>query len=434
MSWNPVLNKFIEIKQAFIKKYGKDILFDYNPDEESCLEYWVRKLNNKDYMELIKLLQLVEYEDFLLIRYANFTSLFNEGVDRTFDDFWKVYDGFYMECRSVALNIKKDELVLTPFRKFRNLNECEENSLENIREMIKNAQSVEISNKLDGSMQSARYYNGQIIMSGSQSLNPDNSWRLKDGYRMLKENSAYSRMLKDFPNYTFIFEYISLKDAHVVKYKKEQEGLYLIGIRDTNTGYEHSYANILRIASKYNIPTTEVFNTTLDEIVNNLDKKKSDEAEGFVLNIDGYKVKIKYDDYVLMHRLLGTISSPNVIIKSIADGNFDDLLSKVPDSYKDRVMKIAQTVFDYVNNTEKEAEFLYQEALNYSSGDKKEFMCWVNKNVPKEIMHYVRCKYDGTKYNILNPRPLQYKKLNEMGIDIRSLFNKDKDNDEYERD
>lgn len=434
MSWNPVLNKFIEIKQAFIEKYGKDILFDYNPNKESCLEYWVRKLNNKDYMELIKPLQLTEYKDFLLVRYANFTSLFNEGADRTFDDFWKIYDGFYMECRSVTLNIKKDELVLTPFRKFRNLNECEENSLENIREMIKNAQSVEISNKLDGSMQSARYYNGQIIMSGSQSLNPDNSWRLKDGYRMLKENSVYSRMLKDFPNYTFIFEYISLKDAHVVKYKKEQEGLYLIGIRDTDTGYEHSYANILRIASKYNIPTTEVFNTTLDEVINNLDKKKSDEAEGFVLNIDGYKVKIKYDDYVLMHRLLGTISSSNVIIKSIADGNFDDLLSKVPNSYKDRVMKIAQTVFDYVNNTEKEAEFLYQEALNYSFGDKKEFMCWVNKNVPKEIMHYVRCKYDGTKYNILNPRPLQYKKLNEMGIDIRNLFNKDKDNDEYERD
>lgn len=71
-------------------------------------------------------------------------------------------------------------------------------------------------------MQSAHWYNKKIIMVGSQAINHNNSWRLQDGYRMINELPGYEKMLKN-PNFTFIFEYISLKDAHVVKYGKEQE-------------------------------------------------------------------------------------------------------------------------------------------------------------------------------------------------------------------
>ena len=75
------------------------------------------------------------------------------------------------------------KIVLCPFAKFFNINELEETSLENIQSRVDNAKTVEISNKLDGSMQSATWYNGQIIMAGSQSIDPNMSWRLQDGYR-----------------------------------------------------------------------------------------------------------------------------------------------------------------------------------------------------------------------------------------------------------
>ena len=66
---------------------------------------------------------------------------------------------------------------------------------------------------------------------------------------MIYQLPGYERMLREYPNITFVFEYISLKDTHVVKYTKEQEGLYLIGMRSNLTGEEYSYESILKFAN-----------------------------------------------------------------------------------------------------------------------------------------------------------------------------------------
>lgn len=413
-SWNPVLNKFVEIKCLYEQKLGSDSLWNYDKNVETCLEYWARKLGNSDYIELLKPLQLNEYDEMLLIRYGNDADVFGGEIDMTPDEFWTAYDGFYMECRSVVIDIKNDCLILTPFRKFRNLNECEETSFENISQRIKNAKCVEFSEKLDGSMQSARWYDGRIVMAGSMALNPADSWRLADGRRMLEENENYINMLKDFPNETFVFEYISQKDAHVVKYSKEQEGLYLIGIREVITGTERPYCIVHSFAKAFNIPTAMIFDKTLDEVVSELDDKKSSEAEGFVLNIDGFKVKIKYNDYVNMHKVLSSISSINLIIKSIADDNFDDVLAKIPNAYKDRVLKIAGYVFKYIKDTEDIICNYYSSA---PKDNKKDFMIWVDNNVPRDKRGYVRAKYLGHKYNLIKTDSGKYLKLKDMGVD-----------------
>ena len=413
-SWNPVLNKFVEIKNKHKENFGYAIT-DYE-NGLTCIEQMVNNLNSKKYIDLIKPLQLTQYNNLLLIRYGRYSDVFSGEEDITYDSFWEMYDGFYQECRSVVINVETDELVLVPFKKFRNLNECEENSLPNIVKRIQSAKCVEFSNKLDGSMQSARWYQGKIILAGSMALDVNNSWRLKDGYRMLNENEGYKKMLIQHPRLTFIFEYISIKDAHVVNYKKEQEGLYLIGIRNL-CGLEYSYSDVLDYANYYNIPTTELFNKTLDEIVNELDDKKSNEAEGFVINIDGYKVKIKYNDYTNMHHVLSSISSINLIIKNIADDTFDDMLSKVPHSYRDRVLKVANIVFRYINNIDKEVNSYIE---NAPKENKKSFMIYVNKNVPKSLQSYVREKYFGNGVNYIkshiNTDCPHYKRLKDMGI------------------
>lgn len=409
MSWNVVLNKFIEIKKKASEK-GIN-LWDYDKDNETCVEYWIRKLNISEYIELFSSIQLNEYGDFLLVRYGNYSNVFDGENEVSFDIFWDLHDGFYRECRSVVINIRKDELVLVPFRKFRNLNEGAETSYENIQERMKTAKCIEFSNKLDGSMQSARFYDSEFVMSGSQSLDRDNSWRLADGYRMLTENDNYLTMLKEHADKTFIFEYISARDAHVVKYDKE--GLFLIGIRDVNTGEEASYKEILEYASRYGTLTTEVFDKTLDQIIAELDDKKSSEAEGFVVNIDGYKVKIKYNDYVYMHKMLSAISSVNLIIQSIADDRFDDLIAKVPSAYRDRVMKIAEIVYKYKSETEKTINETFAKA---PKDDKKEFMIWVSENADQKIRGYLRSRYLGKGYNVLK-RQSSYLKLKDMGVD-----------------
>lgn len=421
-NWNPVFKLVIEIKNQYIEKYG-DV--DYNTSiyidknnikkEITCLENWVLKLNNKEYTDIFSPLQINQNDKLILIRYGRYSDVFNGENDITNENFWDLYNGLYQECRSLVIDIEKEEIVLSPFKKFRNLNEGIENQIDVITDKINNAKYIEVTNKLDGSMQSARFYNDKIIMSGSQSIDPNNSWRLQDGYNILTSQHDYAQMIKYEPDFTFIFEYISLKDAHVVNYQKEDEGLYLLGIRDVYTGEQLSYKLVKRFADRYNVKMTQIFDKTFNEVMQDTKKYKSHELEGYVLNIEGHLVKIKCDDYVHIHKILSNISSINLIIQHIADNTFDDLVSKVPESYRQRVMKVANLIFDYIKKTNKEIDKDFNEAPKET---KKDFMIWVEKNVSKDILGYVRQKYLGQEYNVIKRmygNQPKYKKLKEMG-------------------
>lgn len=431
MSWNPVLDKFVEIKNEFLQRFGyitynyKD---GYTDESETCLDFWVESLNELDnqyqeYTDLISCLELNQFNNFLLLRYGRYSNIYDGEVDNSGEDFWDKYSGFYRECRSVVIDVVNDCIVCATPRKFFNLNEMEETSIENISGKIAVAKTVEFSDKLDGSMQSARYYNGEIVMAGSQAINPNNSWRLQDGYRMIHSTSGYENMLKEHQDLTFIFEYISLADAHVVKYTKDQEGLYLIGIKDVNSGREYDYKEIIAFANKYDIPTTQLFNKTLDQLLGELDDKSSDEAEGFVINIDGYRVKLKYNDYVHIHKALSKLSSINLIIRSIADDCYDDLLSKLPAVYHDNVKKVSNVVFNYIRNTE---NIIYEYYVDAPKSSQKEFMIWVDKNVPKKYRGFCRELYYGERINVLKKNSksnAKYLKLKDMGVtDYSKLF------------
>ena len=396
-SWNIALNTFLEIKNKAAAT-GQD-LWNYNRNIETCLAYWARLTGEPVYTEMLRNLELCEFKNLLLLKYANVTEAVLDGETVSPDAFWDLYDGLYRECRSVVIDIVRECLVLTPFRKFRNINESEETSYENVRDRISRASCVEVSDKLDGSMQSARFYQGEIVMAGSQSLDPDFSWRLKDGLRMLKSLPGYEKMLRDNPDLTFIFEYISKQDRHVVQY--DTEGLFLTGVRSVLDDREASYREVLDFASRYEIPATRLFDKTLDEVMGELDDRAASEAEGFVLNIDGFKVKIKYNDYVFMHKTLGSMTSMNLIIDSISEGRFDDVFSKIPAPYKGGVATKAEAVRRYKEEMEKKIDEAYSRA---PKGDRKEFMIWVSENVDRGLQGFVRDKYLGRPYNVLKKK------------------------------
>lgn len=399
--WNPVLELVIRVKKDYKEKFGLNT-YDF--------EEWLERLNNDEYNSIFKGLQVNQEDKIILIRY---------GIADIQSGLWEDKNSIYRECRSVVIDLEEECLVLTPFRKFFNLNEVEENKLENIEKEIEKAKTFEITNKLDGSMQVARYYKDNIFMSGSMAINKENSWRLQDGYSKLTNHHKF--MIKQNPNLTFIFEYISLNDAHVVLYEKKKEGLYLIGIRDVKTGYQYSYKEIEDFSIRYAVPMAKIENYTLDEILSLCKTIKANNKEGWVMNIDGHMLKIKCDDYVQLHRLLDKLSSVNVIIENIAEGKFDDMISKVPNLYKNRVLSIANKISGYVNKTMLEIDKIYNLA---PKENKKEFMLWVNQNCSSDIKKYVREKYLGREFNVLKKGVAGYKKLKDLGIyeDYSALF------------
>lgn len=396
-SWNQAFVLVIEIKNEYRRKFNKVDTLDFKS--------WLSNLNDEKYNNIFDSLQTNQVSKFLLIRY---------GLAEMQKGMWEDEDSIFRECRSLVIDLEKEAIVLAPFRKFFNLDEVNENMYENIIEEINKANIVEITNKLDGSMQNARWYEGRVLMTGSMALDRKDSWRLQDGYEMLSKN--HIKMFKDYQNYTFIFEYISLKDAHVVKYKKKDEGLYLVGIRDVFTGRELNYCEVINIANKYNVWTVELENRSLDEIINLSKELKSNEKEGWVINIDGRKVKLKCDDYVKIHKLLDKLSSINVIIESIADNRYDDLFSKVPLPYRDRVESISNQVFEYKISSEKKAREFYVKILE-ETNNKRDFMKKAQEINEKEIIPLVINLYLNKEINALKGKN-RYKKASEIGLKL----------------
>jgi T4 RnlA family RNA ligase len=396
-SWNPVFNLIIKIKSEYKEKFGK---------VDSCsFEKWLTELDVKEYTDIFSHLKVNQHNNLILIRYV---------MAEMHESMWTDPESIYRECRSVVSDIANEKLVLTPFRKFFNLNEVEENNLENVLNEIAHAKTVEITDKMDGSMQNARYYDGRIIMSGSRALDANNSWRLEDGYGKLTLN--HKQMITDNPDFTFIFEYISLRDAHVVKYSPRQEGMYLVGMRNVFTGKQLSYKDIQAYASRYEVPMTKVENRSFEDILRDAKTLKSDDKEGWVINIDGHMIKLKCDDYVQLHKVIDGFSSVNTIIKSIADDTFDDLISKVPLNYKEKIIQTANSIYEYMRITKEKIEEYYEKA---PKKDRKEYMIWVNNNCPKDIQGYLRQKYLNAEYHILKTSyasSTKYKKMNEIGM------------------
>lgn len=412
MSWNIVFNTVMEIKNKYKNKFGK--VDYYSDDSKTTLEYWIESIKDEYYINLFKPIQTVQFGNMVLIRYGDYADVFNDNDIVELNDFWEMYNGFYQECRSLVIDIKDDFMVLTPFKKFRNLNEGKENQLDVIVEKIKNAKTFEITNKYDGSMFVARYveHYGEIVTSTSSSLDVEKSWRLSDARSILMSQPNYVEMLEKNPHLTFIFEYISVKDTHLVRYTKEQQGLYLIGIKNTIENIAFSYAEIAKIANKNNILSVSPLFTTFDKVLEIIKTEPCHKLEGFVLNIDGHLVKVKTDDYVYMHKAISRCISPNYIIRSIADNKFDDFCSKIPESYKDLVNETARTVYEYINKMSKLVNKYFELS---PKGNQKDFANWVKLVVPKQLEHYMYLKYQNKNINYLKSGSSKSPKYIKLG-------------------
>lgn len=219
-----------------------------------------------------------------------------------------------------------------------------------------------------------------------------------------------------------------MRNAHVVKYKPEEEGMYLVGLRNVFDGKQMSYSFVLDMAKRFGLKSTNVFDKTFDEVLADMKTIKSDEQEGFVLNIDGHLVKCKGDDYVSLHKSLSKISSINLIIKNYADGTLDDLRTKIPTAYKERIDAVVRIISKYVKEINNEVDGYYFQSPKC---DKKTFMIWTEKNVPKHLRCYVRNKFLGIENNYIKSgggKTPHYKKLCDMGVkpeDYKLIFVED---------
>ena len=302
-----------------------------------------REMTLADMEVVLGVLKYSALDEFLLIRYDE-PSLWSCKALEPLEDFWMAYGCLLQECRSAVVNIDTMEYAMLPFAKFRNLNEGADYALPLVQERISRASVVEFSEKLDGSMIQMRYLGDSrffhgIMMGTSGSLHPDRAVQLKHVLDYMESNggperggAAIEKLVRAFPHNTFMFEWIDPRDEHMVRYKNH--GLHLIGARNTNVGWQWDYHTVIRYAEQYGVPTTRLFSLSMDEALSSLEGMKGSEQEGYVLNVDGFLVKIKCPDFLNLMRAANVSSSFNTVVRYAADGTVDDFIAMLPESYQ----------------------------------------------------------------------------------------------------
>lgn len=375
-------------------------------------------VNDPLYNDIFKNMSMSEYGRFVLFRYSRYANIYNEsdkeGFARMYKSFWNLYGGIYREARGIVIDIEKGCVAMHPFDKFFNLNENEETKLDVVRERIASARSKGFAEKLDGSMVTARYYDGDYLVASSGSVNPSDSVQLRIAKKYIEGSVAIRKLLYCNANCTFIFELIDPSSPHIIPYSRDMFGLHLIGARDHHDNDRMwSYTDVILAAKMLSIPTVRIFDFTLDELLAKVHEPTAMQ-EGFVINIDGFFVKLKYDDYVKAHKLFSDTSAVNSIIEAFANGNIDDVLAKTPEPQLPRIRIVVGMVEEYISNVNK-IIYPYYEANRHLPI--KEYCLALKSAMPKKYQSYAINLYKGRKVDYLKThKKRKTKTLGDMGF------------------
>ena len=258
-------------------------------------------------------------------------TIYNYTNVAQYDNHW---DDITMMCRGLILDSNYN-IIERPFKKFFNKDEHDRDNLPNIPNL-----PFEVYDKLDGSL-GILYWDGDephIASRGSFT-----SEQALMGTNMLHTNYRHTWGLYD-KSKTYVFEIIYQSNRIVVDYGNKEE-LVLLGIIDTETGEDISIDTV----SSKDFHKAERYTGIKDfKKLQSLDLKNK---EGFVIRFsNGFRMKLKFDEYCRLHRIVTNISSYDIWDILRNGGKFDEILDNVPDEFYDSVRDCEKKLTTEYNN------------------------------------------------------------------------------------
>ena len=253
------------------------------------------KQHNEDWRELLSsdpyYISIKEDDNYVLLKYSQIDSDFNEPICK--------------ECRGLILSKNEDyKPVRLAFYKFFNFGEPFADRI--------HWRSCKTRMKIDGSMMSAWYHNGEWHLSTSGAIdawktpvNNNDNLTFGDVFEKalrnnnLTWNDLCGVMCED---YCYTFELVSPETRIVIPYKKDD--LYLIGIRNMRTLNELNIEDTFFHKACPNIKTPKLYDLSNAKACIQAAEHLGYNEEGYVV-VDKYfhRVKIKSPSYVAAHHL-----------------------------------------------------------------------------------------------------------------------------------
>jgi RNA ligase len=276
----------------------------------------------------------------------------------------KLWDDITMQCRGLVTN-SKGEIVARPFKKFFNYEEHKPEDIPN--------EPFVAYEKMDGSLGILFNYENEWILATRGSFTSPQSIK---GKEILDKKYDITPLRKDN---TYLFEIIYPENRIVVDYGVEEK-LVVLGVIHTETGDEVSDSSLSTMAGLgFEIVTTY---KTWGETYDLLKEEISKDREGYVIRFkNGFRMKIKGEEYVRLHRILTNISNRDIWEYLKYNKPFDELLEKVPDEFNYWVKETVSNLQNKFDTIKISVENDFKELIN-----KKEFAEKIIDNPNKSFL------------------------------------------------
>src|SRR5271157_2548785 len=268
-----------------------------------------------------------KYPELMIFNYTEAAQF-----DRVWNEATNICRGLIVKLANGVLD-ENAEVVARPFNKFHNLNTTY--VLETMEENLLNEAPL-VTTKLDGSMGIVYIYDTQYWVATRGSFDSDQARWATAWYR------EHEKMFRQgFPaDVTPVCEIIYPENRIVVDY--DYAGLVLLSLIDNETGRELARDDAEMWAKVNTLQIVDKFNKSLAECA----AEDTSNEEGYVLSYsNGVKVKVKFAEYVRLHRIL-TGLNPKTVWEMLAAGQNEAIAKlladpKMPEGFRNWLHEVA---------------------------------------------------------------------------------------------
>jgi RNA ligase len=259
-----------------------------------------------------------------------------------------------LQCRGLITEDTTGTILVRPFNKFFNYEEVVGKGM-----IPTKGDYVYIQEKMDGSLGILFNYKDEWIMATRGSFTSEQAIK---GLEIVKSKYFLVSWAKE---YAYLVEIIYPENRIVVDYGEEKVTFLSVVLNESwkwkptdDTELHWTTAKMILHANgvKDNLVKTEQHFNFSDELYKSLKEKNETNKEGFVLRFQpgNFRMKIKFEEYVRLHKVMTNLSTTAVWEVLSNGGNMDDLLKDVPDEFYFKINEYEKSLIAQFNKLEEE--------------------------------------------------------------------------------
>ena len=310
-------------------------------------------------------------------------TIYNYSQKTQYESWWNEHT---LMCRGLVLN-SKGKIVARPFSKFFNWEE--------VKDKVPVDESYEVYEKMDGSLGIFFWYADdatELLHPVFASRGSFTSEQAAKGWQMLQKLPYHDLAY----GHTHLFEIIYPSNRIVVDYGAE-ERLVLLSIISTQDGVEIPRMDIeVHLGDLFELVKVYHYPKNWSQLKSSIEPNK----EGFVVRFSsGFRMKIKFEEYVRLHRILTQVSNIDIWECMMQSKPLTHILDRVPDEFYSWVRDWENAISFAYAAKDLDAQNLFNRLCEEAPPTRKEQALWIQSNAPQKYHSILFNKLDGKSFS-----------------------------------